>query len=113
MPTLRDEIEAALFAVLPRFKEGEPGYLINRDRDEVWWFDGVFKEPDRLVGGFSEINRCFRMVPQTPYRKDIGDRMAAQWGDPYKGRGWKKRLAQDFVAAIVKLNIQPSTGGPE
>lgn len=114
---MRTEIHAVLPTHLPMWVlgAGKPGFTINRDRDEVWWFDGVCKEPDRLVAAFDVVNRCFRMIPQVPCRGNIGDRslLNAVWVGPYKGRGWKNRLANDLAEAILALDIKPAAGTPQ
>ena len=108
---MRAEIHAVLNARLPMFSQGmgEPGFTLHRDRDEVWWFDGVCKEPDRLVAAFDVMNRCFRMIPQVPVKGRIGDRslLNAGWTKGYKGRCWKNRLANDLAEAILALDIKP------
>jgi len=117
VPTLTGEIEAALFGALPEFQQGQPGFTLKLGWDprEVWWFDGVMQEPDRLVALWSETNRSFVLVPPVLVAGSLGDRRAAldgDWSGFYKGRNWQKRLAQDLTAAIVALDIKPGGFNP-
>lgn len=115
---LTEEIKTALFAVLPEFQSGQPGFTLKEGWDprEVWWFDGAMREPDRLVAMWSECNRGFILVPPVPQRGHVGDKLAAlggTWTEGYKGRNWQKRLAADLVAAIVALDIKPGGFTPD
>lgn len=118
MPSLIEEIQTALFAALPEFQYGQPGFILKEGWDprEVWWFDGAMQEPDRLVAMWSEVNRCFIMVPPVLVKGSLGDKMAAlsgTWSKMYTGRNWQKRLAADLVAAIVALDIKPGGFTPD